>query len=261
MSCLARLWDDPEWRSSQHASEISGALMVALTDDDAATRFFAAEAAPLLGGEAESSIELIKGRLLAERQPDVAAVLARQLFRFRNSYHAKIDDVLGEIVASNHWTALVQTKSDGTRAHAVAAVAELALYIAIRWRTPVATALVADWFRHPIDSDAASHAISAIRPWLALPDERADERARAFALTRLAALVRNELRATDPEQSSFRHVHRRTGSIVADIYYASGAHTSTTNLAHEATSGFAEEAFETLALLTEFRTPRSFTTR
>lgn len=256
VSGLAHLWCKTEWRSSGHADEMMRILTMMLTDKDAVNRLHAAQITPLLGDEDTTKLELIKQRLLTEQNSDVAAVLMHRLAVFRQAHPVQVDSIVGDVIAVEPWASLLKMKSQSSRDSSVGAITGLALYLALRCQTPTATGLVEDRFRHPTASDVSRNAVYAIRPWLELPPDRVDERSRAFVLLRLAAKALNELCAADPsDRDAVREIYLTAHSIIGDIYFASGAYAENGEPTREPTHGFAEEAFSTLAMLTDFREP------
>ncbi|WP_323055919.1 hypothetical protein [Lentzea sp. NEAU-D7] len=215
-------------------------------------RWYAAHSLVFLGDGEVESLELLQTRLLAEPHREVAAVLIRQIARFQDSSHEKIDTVLSAVLDVEHWRTVLQTRTHEGHDDRIELLCDLVLYLALRWRTPTATALADSWFRSPSDTDAAGQAADQLRPWLELGDYRAQERARAFDLLKLGAAALEQSRNADP---TARNVHRCADALVSEIYFASGAHTNGDEPARDPDPGFAREVFAALALLTGFKSP------
>ncbi|GHH42183.1 hypothetical protein [Lentzea cavernae] len=215
-------------------------------------RWYAAHAVEFLGDGESESLELLRIRLLAERHPEVAAVLMRRIATFRDSFYERVDAMLTAVLDVEHWRTVLQAKTGEGHDDRVDALGDLALYLALRWQTPTATALARSWFGSPSDTDAAMQVVRLLQPWLRLGDDWAQERTRAFDLLKLGAAALEQLRATD---QTARYVHRCADVLVSEIYFASGAHTNGDEPARDPDPGFAREAFAALALLIGFKSP------
>jgi hypothetical protein len=95
-----------------------------------------------------------------------------------------------------------------------------------------------------------------MRDWMALPKERDSERRRAFHLMQVAANAMEDIRSTASENpESLGAVFKLADSLAEDLYFASGAFCQNGGEPRDPAIGFAEEAFDLLAMLTEFKHP------
>jgi hypothetical protein len=256
LSGLASLLRHKEWRSSGRVEDIKARLLGVLADPDTVVRFTTARVASLLGDDEVASLDLIGGRLLVERHPEVAAALMAQLSCFRESQPENVDRVIAATVGEEPWRTALERESGNGRDECVEAISGLVLYLALRWRTPTAVRMAEDWFRDLTASQAAGRAIYAVRAWLKLGSERADERSRAFALLRLGASSLEHSRvASQDDKDPARKVHQCADVMIAELYFACGARVVDEEPVREPDHGFAREAFDVLELLTGFRNP------
>lgn len=254
---LVDLWQQPEWRSSTHGSTIQAVLRDKLVDADDVNRLHAAQVAVLLEQDDEAGFQLVRERLLAELQTDVATVLLLQLATFTESRPADVDVVIATLVCQDPWSGLLrEVRHNLDLMDPLEAITSLILSLAIRHRTPAASKLARGWFDAPASSEAARRAVGTIREWIALPPEQHDERARAFemlnvAINSLAQLLNTSAGNPDLMKAAYTIVD----VIAHDLYFASGAQATGDEQPKPPTQGFAEEAFAALEKLTKFKHP------
>lgn len=256
LSGLASLLCHKEWRASEHVEDIKVRLLGVLADPDTVVRFTTARVASLLGDNEVASLDLVRDRLVVERHPGVAAALMAQLRCFRDSQPENVDSVLAAAVAEEPWRTALEREGGNGRDECVEVISGLVLYLALRWRTPTAVQMAEVWFRDPTASHAAGRAVHPVRDWLKLGSERADERSRAFALLRLGAAALEQSRmASQDDEDAARKVHQCADTMIAELYFASGARVVDDEPVREPDPAFAREAFDVLDLLTGFRNP------
>ncbi|MEU4740936.1 hypothetical protein AB0G02_10800 [Actinosynnema sp. NPDC023658] len=253
---MSNLWRDPAWRVSQHAETIRAILHALLQNDDEIDRWHAANVANLLPVDPETGFDFTRRHLLVEHHPHVATVLLEQLATHRDRQPQAVDDVLAELIQRSPWCDIAATADDADLLDPVGHLTGITLYLALRHQTSAASTLVRTWFSNPLDSPAAASAIGAIRDWLALPDERAAERSRAFAL--LQSVIHSLPNPHSPDVSDtqkLRSVYRMVEGITSDLYFASGAHSVEEGESVEPIPGFATQAIELLKQLVKFKHP------
>lgn len=255
VGAAARLLTRPEWRASAHGPALTRVVSDALTADDRVDRLHAAYAIRFVEPEPRRTLALLRARLLAEPEPHVAAVLANELAALADDAPNAVDGILGEVAENDVWQA--RLSADRGDADVLEPFLSLVLWLAIRRATPVATELVRGWCSMPILRPAGRRLFGLMRPWLALPAARADERNRAFDLVRSAARAIEEERAsTDPTEAV--ELYRLADAIVNQLHFASGAFGAKHDNERTpvpAAEGFAAEAFGVIEQLTQFREP------
>lgn len=255
VNTLAVLWTRPEWRTSTHAPAIQEILRTMLSSSDDVNRLRAADVVRLLALDDESAFELVRERLLVEQHPHVAAALLEQLRTFSDLHTVGVDDVVTNLTQAQPWADLLTTtEGDRDLRDPLGTIINLVLYLAIRHQAPAATQLAQAWFTNPTHTEAAKQAVSNIRGWLALPPERGNERARAFELLNLAITALIQL--TDAAESGpqeFGSAIKIANAVAHNLFFASGVHANNGKSPQLPDSGFADQAFPTIALLGKFK--------
>jgi hypothetical protein len=256
VSALSVLWCDRAWRTSLQAETIRLTLLGLLRDGDEVDRLHAANVANILSADPEAAFDFTRRHLLAERHPHVATVLLEQLARYRDKQPQAVDDTLGELIHRSPWREIAATTDDADLLDPIGQLTRVMLYLALHHQTSAASAIVRTWFSNPVGSPAAARAIGTIRDWLALPVERAAERARAFKLLQSAVhALSDQHSATEPDIQKVRSVYRAVEGITSDFYFASGAHSAEEGKPTEPIPGFATHALELLRTLVKFKHP------
>jgi hypothetical protein len=252
---VVRLFSRQEWRDSMHGPALEQVVRSALDDNDHVNRLHAAYTVRLLERDTEARLALLRRRLLAESESVVAGVLTNQLAALAADAPAAVDAVVEELIASSAWQARLVSDDNGGF-HALDALIALVLRLAITQETPVATALTARWFAHPVRGPLTVRAVWMLRPWLSLPAGRSAERRRAFELVRTTAHALESLRATG-QAADAADIYWIADAVVDQIYFASGAFGTAGNNREPvpAQEGFSEEAFAVLEVLVEFKHP------
>jgi hypothetical protein len=232
-------------------------LLAMLDSPDDVNRLHASQVTRLLAYDDETAYELIRERLLTERHSYIAASLLGQLWTFRDTHTAAVDDTIAHLAQSPPWAGmLVSIEGDPDLRDPLDAFIRLVLYLAIRHQTPAATQLAQVWFTDPTRVEAAKQAVSGLRPWLGLPPERATERARAFELLNIAiARLIYLTDTTDGDPKLFREALKVVDTIAHNLYFASGAHANNGGQEQTPDSGFADQALSTLSTLAKFKHP------
>jgi hypothetical protein len=257
VNLLTDLWRRPEWRSSNHATAIRMILNDVLDGSDEVNRLRATDVARLLATDHEAALQLVQSRLLTEQHPHIAAALIHQLHTFSDSHPIVVDDTITPLVRTPLWVRLLaMTERDSSLREVIGTFVRLVLYLALRHQTPTAAAFVELWFTNPIDSEAARQAVGRMRSWMALPPDRANERKRAFELIRIAIASLIHTRETvDHDHDSLRAALKVADTIAHDLYFASGAHVAKGDSPKLPGTEFAQEAFETLQMMSVFKSP------
>ena len=254
-SALCNLWRMPAWRESTHATEIESVLRQKLVDQDDVNRLHAAQVAIFLAGDG-NRFDFVVDLLGAEQRLEVAAVLLGHLRSFADERSADVDAVIEMLRGIAPWVALLrESERDPDLIDALGVMTGLVLYMTIRHQTPAASALAGEWMRSPVATDAARRAVVQLRGWIALPDERAGERRRAFDLLDLAITRLVQLRQSAAGDENLKAIFTVADSIAHEIYFASGAHASGNDAPTPAASGFVEDALVILEKLAEFKHP------
>lgn len=102
IGAAARMVARTEWRESEHGPVLTQIVRDALTADDRVARLHAANAIRFIDPNQESTLALVRSRLLVEPEPHVAAVLTNQLAVLANAAPDAVDAVLGEIATTNY---------------------------------------------------------------------------------------------------------------------------------------------------------------
>lgn len=256
VSTLVDLWERPEWRSSAHAAAIHVVLSGMLDGPDEVNRLHATHVARLLAEDDDSALELLRARLLTEQEPHIAAALLDQLYTFRDSHPMVVDGTITPVAQTQLWKGiLASSEREPALTEILGTFIRLVLYLALRHQAPQATALARQWFTSPASSEAARQAVGGTRDWIALPPERAGERKLAFALVRLSVAQLVQIRDTAHDHDTRGAALRTADTIAHNLYFASGAHATNDDAPKTPDRGFAEEAFETLRLLSAFKSP------
>lgn len=253
---LADLWERPEWRSSTHAAAIHAILSGMLDSSDELNRLHATHVARLLAAGDDSALELLRARLLTEQEPHIAAALLGQLYTFRDSHSMVVDGTITPVAQTQLWKGILAGTERELELTAVLGMfIRFVLYLALRHQTPEAAALARQWFTSPASSEVARQAVGGMRDWIALPPERASERKLAFELLRLSIAQLVHIRDTAHDHDTRRGALRTADAIAHNLYFASGAHATNGDAPKTPDRAFAEEAFETLRLLSAFKSP------
>ncbi|NUT52781.1 MAG: hypothetical protein HOV94_36665, partial [Saccharothrix sp.] len=227
-----------------------------LQNGDEVDRLHAANVTKLLPADPETAFDFTRRHLLVERHPHVATVLLQQLARFSDKQPQAVDDVLEELIRQSPWREIAATADDTDLLDPIGSLTQVTLYLALRHQTSAASTIAHTWFNNPLGSPAAARAIGTIRAWLALSDERAAERARAFALLQSAIHALPDQQSTDEADiQTLRSMYWMVEGITSDLYFASGAHAAEEGEPVDPAPGFAEHAIDVLTTLVRFRHP------
>lgn len=255
IAAAARMLGRQEWRESEHGAELTRIVRRALTCEDRVDRLHAAYAIRLLDPSPNATLALVRARLLVESEPHVAGALANELAALASGAPHAVDAVLGELAASELWQARLYPEDAATTG--LEPLLSLALWLAIGRDMPHAKQLVRDWCADPVSRPGTRQLFWLMRPWLALPPSRANERGRAFELLRATARALGGRRAATNIAEAV-DLYSVASVIVDQLYFASGAfgeNGSDDRTPVPAQDGFAAEAFSAIELLTEFREP------
>jgi hypothetical protein len=168
-----------------------------------------------------------------------------------------VDDTITPLAQTPLWARLLAgTEREPKLTEILGTLIRPVLYLALRHQTPTATVLTEQWFTNPTGSEAARQAIGHMRSWMELPPDRIDERKRAFELTRLAIVELINVRdSARDDHDSLRVTFMGADTIASELYFASGAHATGSELPKVPDREFAKEAFETLRMLSVFKNP------
>jgi hypothetical protein len=254
ISGLAAFFARQIWRDSRHGLAIRAVVRNAIEDQDDVNRLHAADVARWLEPEPSASLALLRARLLHEPNDYVAAVLINQLGRLAATMTVSVDATIGELFDTTRWQARLAT-DDSDSVDTLDPLISLVLWLAIRHEAVCARPIVQGWCSNPTTT-ASKRSLALLRPWFALPPDRAAERHRAFEYALTAAEALEQLRGS-VDLNGAADVYQTADTLVDQIYFASGAFGTRDNdrMPTPAQLGFAEEAFAVLEGLTEFRHP------
>ena len=243
-----------DWRGSQYAPELRRIVRSSLDHDDRVLRYYAARGLRLIEPEPQPALAIVRHRLFAEPELDIAAVLINRLHELAVDLPGEVDQLVTDLVADPIWAARLES-NDGDSVESMVPLVALLVWLAVSKDSPTAGQIAEGLFSQPVARPIARRAIYVFRDWLALPPERAAERSRAFSIIRTAARTLDALReTTEPDRS--RELYEMAAAIVSQIYFASGAFgPSDDNRPTPAPDGFAGEAFSVLETLAAFKEP------
>lgn len=252
VSTLSYLWCQPAWRSSESAVQIRQVLAAKLDDADDVTRLHVAQIAHLLAPDGESGLELVRDHLLREQNPLVSALLARELFRYVEKDAPEVDAILRTLIGQEPWSTLLNKTEDGPDLREpLELLAELALVLSIRYRTPAAEELARTWMAEPTSTAAAATALLRLRAWLELPAERRQDRERAFDLLDAAISSLTSLRHITTDPDLLGHLYITADLVARTVNFASENSRKSGPIEPQ----FAARALSSLAGLAEFKHP------
>lgn len=255
VSGAARLLARQAWRESEHGTALREMVAAALAAEDRVERHHAACDVLYLVESDSAAVDLIRDRLLVEEEPDVAAMLVRQLLHLVAAEPEKIDRLLADLLAIPLWREWIAS-TDHDVVESLSPLVALILRLAITEQPPVAVTAAAELFHRPVGRPVALRGFSLIRSWLALPPDRMAERRRAFAIVQSTAGAIELLRQTTDDPNETIDLYKMAGAIVTQVYFASGAYDdSGARTSVPAQDGFINEALPVLETISEFREP------